>query len=443
MPLRLYNSATHAVEDFSPLHPPKVTMYNCGPTVYDRVHIGNIRAFVFADILRRTLEFAGYEVTQVMNITDVDDKTIRGSQAAQQTLTDFTRAHEERFIEDMAKMNVLPPTNRPRATEHIPEMIAMIEKLLTNGLAYTADDGVYFNVEKSKNYGALAGLEKRTEMRARVKNDEYDKEDARDFALWKFYSPEDGDVSWEAPFGKGRPGWHIECSAMSTKYLGETLDIHTGGVDLLFPHHTNEIAQSEGATGKTPFTRCWLHNAHILVDGKKMSKSLGNTYRLSDLEERGISPLAFRYWLLTAHYRTQVNFTWETIQGAQKAYDRLRKIISELPPGGTAAIDQGYFDEKDLDTPKMISALWINLEAKLPNLDYHSYIEKLDAVLGLKLLEYKPEAIAITPELRKLLEARKAARDAKNYAESDRLREEIKKLGYEVKDGPEGQTLSR
>lgn len=447
MTLKLYNTATRKVEEFSPPPPYEVKMYNCGPTVYNRAHIGNIRAFLLADTLRRSLTFLGYGVRQVMNITDIDDKTIRGSQAAGQSLTEFTKKYETLFFQDLEKMNILRPTVTPRATEHIPEMIAMIEQLLDKGLAYKADDGVYFDVAKSQNYGALAQLEKRTETRARIKNDEYGKENPQDFALWKFAAPEDGDACWESPMGKGRPGWHIECSAMSIKYLGETLDIHTGGIDLIFPHHTNEIAQSEGATGK-PFVRYFVHNGFINVSDEKMSKSKGNFLTLHDVEEQDLTPLAYRYWLLTAHYRTQVNLTWEALRAGEEALTRLRRQLKDL--GEDVGVpDQRYLERlrsslsEDLNTAQGIALLWeLMKDHSVAPADKRATVASIDEVLGLKLLDYAPEPLTITPALQKLLDERKAARDAKNFAESDRLRDEIKKLGYEVKDTPEGQKLT-
>lgn len=472
MGLRLYNTSTRQVEDFTP--PPRlrgasdgqapyeVKMYNCGPTVYNYAHIGNLRAYVFADILRRTLEMNGYTVKQIINITDVGhlisdadegaDKIEIGAKREGKSTEEIVKLYSDAFYDDLKALNIKAADDRgkedsfPRATHHIPEQIALIEELAKKGFTYQTSDGIYFNTAKFPDYGKFAHLDIGG-MRGGERIALGEKKNITDFALWKF-SSQDGErreQEWDSPLGiarKGFPGWHVECSAMSRKYLGQPFDIHTGGVDHIPVHHTNEIAQSVAAYG-VPLARFWMHSAHMTVDGQKMSKSLGNTYRLSDLAERGISPLAFRYWLLTAHYRTQVNFTWEALGGAQKAYDRLRKIISELPQGATAGIDQSYFDEKDLDTPKMIGALWINLEAKLPNLDYHSYIKKLDSVLGLKLLEYKEEKISVTTNLQKLLDARQSARETKNFSKSDRLRDEIKKLGYEVKDTSEGQKLEK
>ena len=448
MTLRFYNTLSRQIEPFAPLHPPKVTMYNCGPTVYDHVHIGNIRAFVFADVLRRVLTALGFNVEQVMNITDVDDKTIRGSQAAGVSLNEFTRKYEEVFFSDIQKMNILRPAITPRATEHIPEMIALIQTLLAKNIAYRADDGVYFSVAKAERYGALAQLAKSEGTKSRMRNDEYDKEEAQDFALWKFYTPDDGDVCWEAAFGKGRPGWHIECSAMSMKYLGETIDIHTGGIDLVFPHHTNEKAQSEGVTGKQ-FVRFWMHNGFINVDNEKMAKSKKNFFILPDIEEHGVVPLAYRYWLLTAHYRTQMNFTWEAVRGAEEALARIKRQLHEL--GEEFGTPSGEFIERfnnvlsdDLNTAQAIALLWELLkDPSLSGADKRATAAQMDEVLGLNLLDYEQEEIIPTPELATLLEKRKAAREAKDWATADKLRDKIRILGFEVKDTAEGQRLEQ
>ncbi|MEM7814735.1 MAG: cysteine--tRNA ligase, partial [Candidatus Aenigmatarchaeota archaeon] len=295
--VRIFNTLTRKAEQFKPLKAPNVGMYTCGPTVYDYAHIGNLRSFVFADLLRRWLNFRGFVVKHVMNITDVDDKMIKRSQAEKVTLKQLAEKYEKLFLEDLAAMRILPPHVRCRATEHIQDMVQLVKALLDKGFAYTTDDGIYFSIAKFKGYGRLAGLDraKAKELKpgqySRIAADQYEKEEMRDFALWKFWKPDDGDVLWETPIGKGRPGWHIECSAMSMKYLGPSFDIHTGGVDLIFPHHQNEIAQSEAATGKT-FVKYWVHCEHLLVEGKKMSKSLGNIYTLRDVTERGFSPVA-------------------------------------------------------------------------------------------------------------------------------------------------------
>ena len=338
MGLKLFNTLTRSVQDFAPLDPAgkKVGLYCCGPTVYDFAHIGNWRTFVFADLVRRTLEFSGCEVKHVMNITDVDDKIIKRVRETKTPLREFTGKYEAAFFEDLKTLNCLPPHQTPHATEHIPEIVALIEKLLARGIAYKTPDGsVYFSIEKYRgcgcNYGQLLKLNF-DELRVgeRVASDEYDKESVADFALWKARVPEDGDIFWKSDsLGEGRPGWHIECSAMSMKALGETFDLHLGGEDLKFPHHEDEIAQSEGATGK-PFVKHWMHGAHLLVEGKKMSKSLGNFFTLRDLLAKGFTGREIRYLLLTAHYRETFNFTIEGLHGARTALARIDECIGKL-----------------------------------------------------------------------------------------------------------------
>src|SRR5580692_11076151 len=339
MGLKLFNTLSRSIQEFAPLDPAqkKVGMYCCGPTVYDFAHIGNWRTFVFADLVRRYLEFKNFQVTHIMNITDIEDKIIKRVRETKTTLPEYTQIFENAFFEDLKTLNCLSPHQTPRATEHISEIISLIEKLITRGIAYKAADGsVYFSIEKYRgcgcNYGQLLKLNF-DEMRAgeRVKSDEYAKESIADFALWKSRVPDDGDIFWPSPFGKGRPGWHIECSAMSMKILSASFDLHLGGEDLIFPHHEDEIAQSEGATGK-PFVKYWLHGAHLLVEGKKMSKSLGNFFTLRDLLNR---PEKFhgrqiRYLLLTAHYRETFNFTIDGLQAARTALTRIDTFLAFL-----------------------------------------------------------------------------------------------------------------
>lgn len=331
MVLKFYNTMTRRKDEFKPLRKDFVRIYSCGPTVYDYPHIGNLRAFVFYDLLRRYLKYRGFKVKHVMNITDVDDKTIRNSRKEGMTLKNFTEKYTKIFFDDLKKINVENFEVYPKATEHIQEMVDMIKILLKKGLAYKGRDGsIYYKISKFKDYGKLSKLEiSSLKVGARVCHDEYTKEEARDFALWKAWSPDDGDVFWETDIGKGRPGWHIECSAMSTKYLGPTLDIHTGGVDLIFPHHENEIAQSEGATGKE-FVRYWLHNEHVMVEGKKMSKSLGNYIRLKDLIERGHNPLAVRFALLSTHYRSKLNITDRALWAAKQSLEKIYNFVDLL-----------------------------------------------------------------------------------------------------------------
>ena len=455
--LRLYNTATRALEDFAPLTPGVVTMYNCGPTVYDFAHVGNLRPYVFADILRRTLEQSGYKVEQVVNITDVghlvsdgdegDDKMTKAlkREGLPLTLENMLMVGEQytaAFKGDLTLLNIKIPELMPKASAHIPEQIALISTLMQKGFAYTTSDGVYFDTEKFPDYGKMAKLDLAGQREgARVEINK-EKRNPIDFSLWKF----NVDLGWEAPWGRGFPGWHIECSAMAMKYLGETLDSHTGGVDHIPVHHTNEIAQSEAATGKQ-FARFWMHSAHMTVEGEKMSKSLGNTFTLEDLKKRGISPLAFRYWLLTASYHTQVNFTWEALEGAQQSYDSLRKkiFLARNTQPSTYSTIAGSFEQigDDLNTAAVIARVWslVQGQSYLPQ----SVIERLDVadkILGLKLLEWEPEKIDIPVEIQELANAREVSRKEKNWAESDRLRDAIVAKGWGVKDTPDGPLLT-
>lgn len=422
---------------FTPVKPGEVSIYNCGPTVYDYAHIGNFRTFITADLLRRVFEYNNLKVNQVMNITDVDDKTIKRSQANGTSLETLTRQYEDLFFKDLESLNILHPAKTPRATDNIAEMISLIGKLLGKGVAYKSTDGVYFDITKSEGYGKLANLNLENTTKERVANDEYDKENARDFSLWKFYSEEDGDVVYEAPFGKGRPGWHIECSAMSINELGETLDVHTGGSDLIFPHHTNEIAQSEAVTGKK-FVNYWVHGGFITVDSKKMSKSLGNIFTLQDLRDRNIDPIAYRYFVLGAHYSTILNFTWEAVEGAQTALKRLREKINSLPVGGLIVeTDFKTFINDDLNAPKALALVWeIIKDEKISDADKKATILDIDRVLGLEL--DKMENFEIPEEVKNLIKERDLARNDKDFAKSDELRAKIEELGFEVKDTPEG-----
>ena len=326
-----FNTLTRRKEVFKQINSKEVGMYTCGPTVYDYAHIGNFRAFIFEDLLKRWLKYRGFIVRHVMNLTDVDDKTIKGSKTKGIDLGQYTEFYAKAFFEDVATLNIEPADHYPRATEHIPEMEALIQTLLVKCYAYKGEDkSIYFAINKFLDYGKLSKIQlQQLKTGARVKTDEYAKEEAQDFALWKAYTPEDGDVYWETSLGKGRPGWHIECSAMSMKYLGETFDIHCGGIDNMFPHHENEIAQSEAATGK-PFVHYWLHNEHLQVDGKRMAKSLGNYYTLRDLQTKNCDPKAIRFLLLSTHYRQQFNFTFEGLEASKGAIERLINLMHRL-----------------------------------------------------------------------------------------------------------------
>ena len=464
MQLKFYNSLTRRVEPFEPLSPGAAGLYTCGPTVYNYAHIGNFRAYVFEDVLHRALEYAGYELTHVMNLTDVDDKTIRDSRKAGVPLRDYTRRFKDAFFEDLKTLSVEPATVYPAATDHVPEMIALIGRLFEAGVAYQAPDKcVYFSVSKFPGYGKLAHLD-RSGMRSgvRISNDEYAKDDVGDFALWKAWDENDGDVKWDSPWGPGRPGWHIECSAMSMKYLGESFDLHTGGIDNLFPHHENEIAQAEAATGK-PFVRQWLHCAHLRVNGEKMSKSLGNFYTLRDLLAKGWSGREIRYVLVSAHYRQPLNFAFDALDAARTALSRVDEFSARMEalaagaPAPAAAPEwaQKHLDAfdaaigDDLNTPLALAAVFslVNDGNRLAQEGKASpaaaasalaALARMDKVLGVLA---RPAA-EVPAAVKALVEARAAARAAKDWAESDRLRGEIAALGWTVKDTKDGPRLS-
>jgi len=461
--MTFYNSLTRAEAPFIPLVPGKVGLYTCGPTVYNFAHIGNFRAYVFEDILRRSLEYRGFSVTQVMNLTDVDDKTIRGARAAGVSLDAFTRTFKDAFFADLKTLGIRPAEHYPAATDHLPEMIALIEKLFENGLAYQSEDrSVYFSVDAFPGYGRLARLD-REGLRSgvRISNDEYEKEAVGDFALWKAWDEQDGDVWWDSPWGRGRPGWHVECSAMAMRYLGESFDIHTGGIDNLFPHHENEIAQAEGATGK-PFVHTWLHCAHLRVNGEKMSKSADNFYTLRDLIEKGYSGREIRYVLIGGHYRQPLNFTFDALAAARTALARLDAFSARMaacangapaagsPPAWiTEALDA--FDaalDDDLNLAEALAAVHAlmnqgNREAESGTLTAGGAAHALrafatmDAVLNVLV---RP-AVEVPAVVEALLERRRQARAARQWAESDALRDAIAEQGWSVKDTPDGQQV--
>jgi cysteinyl-tRNA synthetase len=460
--LCLFNTLTRRKEKFTPLEEGKVGMYTCGPTVYDYAHIGNFRAFLFEDLLKRWLEYRGYKVTHVMNLTDVDDKTIRGSQRQGVPLSQYTEHFAEAFFEDIKALNVEPATVYPRATEHIPEMVNIVKKLLAKGYAYKAQDGsIYFAITKFPSYGELSHIKvQELKAGARVKTDEYGKEEAQDFALWKAWTPEDGDVFWETDLGKGRPGWHIECSAMSMRYLGETFDIHCGGIDNMFPHHENEIAQSEAATGKK-FVRYWLHNEHLQVEGKKMAKKLGNYYTLRDLLKKGYDPIAIRYLLLSTHYRQQFNFTFEGLEAAKGAVERLRNFVRRLQnadgKGDNAQVEEllrqtqesfGCAMDDDLNISVALAALFDFVREVNNLLDKDAvsrseaeaagrFMADLDKVLGV-IGKVEPEPEALPKGAEKLIAKREEARKAKDWATADALRLKLKEMGVVVEDTAQG-----
>jgi len=461
MALKLFNTLTRSVQEFAPLDPAgkEVGMYCCGPTVYDYAHIGNWRTFVFADLVRRTLEFSGYEVTHVMNITDVEDKIIKRVRENKTTLREFTSKYETAFLDDLKALGCREPHQNPRATEYIAEIIALIEKLIARGIAYKANDGsVYFSITKYQgcgcHYGQLLKLNL-DEMRAgeRVASDEYEKESVADFALWKARVPDDGDIFWPSPFGEGRPGWHIECSAMSIKALGETFDLHLGGEDLKFPHHEDEIAQSEAATGR-PFVKYWLHGAHLLVEGKKMSKSLGNFFTLRDLLAKGFTGREVRYLLLTAHYRETFNFTLDGLSGAKTALARIDECVGKLrviADNTTAAPEAKLVEQFSLaladdlnmsaawgevfkwvtETNKRMADNSLNASTAAASLAAWG---KMDLVLGVGT---KGEA-DVPAEILALAAARTTAKQARDFKRADEIRAELKAQGWVIEDLPKG-----
>lgn len=443
MDVKLFNSISRELENFKPLHDNEVRMYQCGPTVYDFAHIGNLRAYISWDILRRTLEYAGFDVKQVMNITDIDDKTIKRSHDEGLTLSQLTNKYEDIFLADLRLLNIKVPEHLPHATEHVAGMITIIEKLIRDGFAYATDDGVYFDIAKSKGYGELAELDLSAVTQSRIASDEYDKKNARDFALWKFWTEDDGENVFEASFGRGRPGWHIECSAMAISELGETIDIHTGGTDLLFPHHTNEIAQSEAYTGKQ-FVRNWLHNEFVMVEGQKMSKSLGNIITLRTIIEHGFSPVVYRYWVLGTHYRAKANFTWEGLRGAETALSRLESHLGEDVGNVNGEYQKRFSEilENDLDTPRALALAWeVVKDASLSPADKTATLLDFDKVFGLGLSPRKDEIIP--EDIQMLARERDIARKNKDWKKSDEIRDEINSLGYEILDTDKGQEIKK
>jgi cysteinyl-tRNA synthetase len=465
MPLRFFNTLSRQIEEFRPLDPngKVVRLYTCGPTVYNYAHIGNFRAYIFEDLLQRHLEARGFDVLRVMNLTDVDDKTIRNSCQAGKALTDFTAIYKAAFFEDLKTLRVKPAQHFPAATDYIPGMIEMIQELERQGVAYQAEDrSVYFRLSKFPNYGKLAHLNL-DELRptGRISNDEYEKESIGDFALWKSWDEADGEVKWESPWGPGRPGWHIECSAMAIALLGPEIDIHCGGVDNIFPHHEAEIAQSECCTGKK-FVRYWLHCAHLMVDGQKMAKSLGNFYTLRDLTEKGWSGREIRFALITVNYRLPLNFTFDGLAAARAALHRIdewAQRVSEL--AGNAASPEplpqtmerrvaAFFEalDEDLNVSGAMGQLFDLIREANGALDHgeltagsaaslHAAWQRINSVLALQ----RDEQIA-PAEVLELVEQRQKARAGKNWAESDRLRDAIAARGWIVKDTKEGAKLS-
>jgi cysteinyl-tRNA synthetase len=463
--MRLHNTLTGEVEAFQPEKPPEVRMYVCGPTVYDRAHIGNFRTFVATDVLRRALRHLGFTVVEAMNLTDVEDRIIRFAAEAGTDLEGFTAPHIAAYQQDMATLRLEPPEFMPRATRHIPEMVELVRRLQERGHTYTADGSVYFRIASFPDYGKLSRLDvSGIRAGARVDNDRYEKEDARDFVLWKLKSDEPSWAQWDAPIGPGRPGWHIECSAMSMKYLGETFDIHCGGVDLIFPHHENEIAQSSGGTGR-PFARHWMHVEHLLIENETMSKSKGNVFTIPQLLERGHRPEAIRYLLCQAHYRRKMNFTFEGLGHAQAALERVHGFVQRLgevsEPGPAspavgeavarhlAAFDAALAD--DLNTPEALAAVH-NLvtegntllgEGGLTREGAQVLREALARMDGVFAVFLPQGEDALSPEEQALLDERQQARLARDFRRADDARARLEALGVVLEDTAKGTRWRR
>jgi cysteinyl-tRNA synthetase len=456
--MRIHNTLSRALESLEPLEPGHVRLYTCGPTVYDYAHIGNFRAYAWEDLLRRTLRLVGFRVTQVMNLTDVEDKIIAKAIETGQDLDAVTRPYIDAFFKDLDTLRIERAEHYPRATEHVPEMIALVEKLRERGLTYDSQGSVYFRISAFDDYGKLSHLDKRQVLDgARIDSDQYEKDDARDFVLWKAARP-DEPASWDSPFGPGRPGWHLECSAMSMKYLGESFDLHTGGVDNIFPHHENEIAQSEAATGE-PFVKYWMHAAHLIVDGEKMSKSKGNFYTLRDLAERGFDPRPIRYLLLSTHYRSPLNFTFDGLSRAAAELERLDDLRARLDREqlvegndeafegrvGSAASEFEAALADDLNISGALGALFTLVRETHSALDRGELPsgsrDRLREALGrfdsiLDVMETSKQDL--DAEIHELIARRDAARAARDWAEADRIRDKLASEGIVLEDTPDG-----
>ena len=464
--IKFYNTIERKKVEFSSIVDQNVSLYTCGPTVYDFAHIGNFRAYIFEDLLRRTLEFCDYKVLHVMNLTDIDDKTINKANSEKIPLKDFTDKYIAAFYEDVALLNILPAHHYPRATEFIDGMIKMIQGLESKGYTYTTDDGsVFFKISNYKDYGRLANLQvEDLILGERVENDEYEKEEMRDFALWKSYKKEEGDIFWDSPWGRGRPGWHIECSVMSIHYLGSHFDIHCGGVDNIFPHHENEIAQSQCATGER-FVNYWLHNEHLLVDNQKMSKSLGNFYTIRDLIKKGYSAESIRYTLISTHYRQKLNFTLEKLTNSQKSINKINELKRRVQLIPSSKVDGRDFKEEssnmilefsnclknDLNISGALGEMFIWINQVFKELDNDNVsskgslsiiqtLQSIDQVLG--VLNSKNNT-KDESQIANLLEKRAAARESKDWGLADQIREEIDALGYAVEDTDQGPIIKR
>ena len=464
IPLRFYNTLSRKLEAFEPIESGHVRMYTCGPTVYDFSHIGNLRTFLFEDVLRRTLKFFGYDVTQVMNLTDIDDKTIREATAAGLGIREYTDRFIEAFFSDLDTLHVERAEHYPRATDYIPQMVKLVQRLEDSGHAYRSDGSIYYSISTFPEYGKLSGVRPEANLAgARVDNEEYEKEDARDFVLWK--GTREGEPSWDGGIGPGRPGWHLECSAMSIELLGEEFDIHTGGIDNIFPHHENEIAQSEGATGR-PFAHFWLHAEHLVVEGEKMAKSKGNFFTLRDLITRGHDPAVIRYLLISVPYRQKLNFTMDGLHAAEQAIERicntLRRLEHTPVSEGAGDLEPAAIDEfrrefrdslgDDLNTARALGALHTVLRHVNTALDAGGISDEVRGLLG-QALDEADSVLGIFPdsktgaadddEIQRLVDERTAARSARDFARADELRGQLTEMGIVVEDTPHGAVWHR
>jgi len=477
MDIYLTNTLTRKKEKFVPINPPNVGMYTCGPTVYLYSHIGHMRTYVGADILKRALKLNGYNVKQVMNITDVghltsdadtgEDKIEKTARITGKSVWDIAKFYTEQFFSSTDALNIIKPDIVCKATDNISEQIELIKKLEAKGFTYKTSDGIYFDTSKFSDYGKLTGGKKGIKPGARI--DIGEKKNSTDFALWKF-SHEGGrsfdlaqedpsdrrQMEWESPWGIGFPGWHIECSAMSMKYLGETFDIHTGGIDHIPIHHTNEIAQSEAATDK-PFVKFWIHSEFLMVDGKKMSKSLGNIYTVDDVKAKGFEPLSLRYLYLTAHYRDPLNFTWKSLSGAQTALDNLRELLLAAKTQSSRTLLSSEKGRKiddfnvrfqtavndDINTPKALAVLWEAMKSNIPSEDKYDLAISFDQVLGLKLADIQKTKLTAPENIKELVQERQSIRDSGDFKKADELRKKILEMGWVVEDTPKGPRITK
>jgi len=457
MPLKFYDTYTRSLRVFEPLKPGEpVGLYTCGPTVYDYAHLGNLRTYIFDDLLRRVLEFNGYNVNHVMNITDVghlvsdadtgEDKMEKGSKRTGKTAWHIAAEYTQAFQDDLGRLNILEPTRWCKATDHIPEQIETIRRIEANGYTYRTSDGIYFDTSKLSDYGYLARLDIEG-LQAGARVDLGEKRNPTDFALWKFSPPDQKrQMEWDSPWGKGFPGWHIECSAMSAKYLGPYFDIHTGGEDHISVHHTNEIAQTQASDG-TRLANYWLHGYFLQLDEAKMSKSAGGFVRVQTLLDKNIDPLVYRFFCLSAHYRSRLNFNWESIDGAATALNRLRHAAHEW--GAPGQIDEGFLDRfveqinDDLNMPRALAVMWDLVKSELPPATKKATLLQYDRVLGLGLAEWKPVEEVIPDDLMALAHQRQEARAAKRWADADALRQQVGELGYEIEDTAQGPRVRK